>query len=305
MVRLFNLLKEDYDEVVFDYVVDDLEGIEHYDLIKAFIDKNSDELISNFNDGTALDTAADIIRFLEEVVNILVYFNQVSNETPSLEDVFKVIRDEENEDPDEEEFNFDEMNELQQIATTYQFTPEQFNVLKKYGTKSSTNGRELFISPKIYDDLEKNQKDSEFKKEFYKIVEPGKEYLASQIMQAVKKSLSSGNTVRMSNTTYYVLKGTLTKNGNFNFPNPYRKQIKQIKEMKGDELTNTLNMIGGALTKVNNLMDFGVDQAPEIEKGLITVLGILTNIQSELEQEQGREIGPAKDYYLENILKTE
>jgi hypothetical protein len=122
------------------------------------------------------------------------------------------------------------IKEAKQIATDYQFTPEQFDILKKFGAKSSVNGRELYISPKIYDDLEKHASSSEFKQEFYKTVKNiGGEQIVSQLIGAIKKSLSSGNTVNIKGTTYYVLKGHLTKSGNFNFPNPSRTQMKENK----------------------------------------------------------------------------
>jgi flagellin-specific chaperone FliS len=74
--------------------------------------------------------------------------------------------------------------------------------------------------------------------------------------------------------------------------------------MKGEELNSTINLINSTLTKVNNLLDFGVEQSPEIIEGLDKVLDILTSIQSKLEYERGNEIGPTKDFYLENILKS-
>lgn len=124
------------------------------------------------------------------------------------------------------------MNEAQQIATDYQFSPEQYDVLKKFGAKLHLNGRELLIPARVYDDLEKHASKSDFKKAFYKTVKNiGGEGMISQIMTALKQSLSSGNTANIEGKTYYILQGHLTKNGNFNFPNPSRtnKQIQQTK----------------------------------------------------------------------------
>jgi hypothetical protein len=81
------------------------------------------------------------------------------------------------------------------------------------------------------------------------------------------------------------------------------KKNKQIKEMKGPELVNTIRMIGGTLSKVEQTMDFGVEQPTEIAEGLDKVLNILLNIQSRLESDRRAYAGPASDYQLENIIK--
>jgi hypothetical protein len=120
------------------------------------------------------------------------------------------------------------MNEAQQIATTYQFTPEQFELLKRYGVKQSTNGRELYFPPSLYDELQLDARKSRFKQDFNSTVKLGDQYLTAQILGAIKKSLTSGNTAEINNKTFYVLKGNLTRNNNFNFPNPYRKDQPNI-----------------------------------------------------------------------------
>jgi hypothetical protein len=79
--------------------------------------------------------------------------------------------------------------------------------------------------------------------------------------------------------------------------------IDSLQEMKGPELVNTIRMIGGALSKLEQMMDFGVEQSPEVVKGLDTVLTILLNIQSELESDRRAYAGPASDYQLENIIR--
>jgi hypothetical protein len=76
-----------------------------------------------------------------------------------------------------------------------------------------------------------------------------------------------------------------------------------LQEMKGPELVNTIRMIGGMLSRVEQTMDFGVEQPEDIAEGLNTVLGILTNIQSKLESDRRAYAGPASDYQLENIIK--
>jgi hypothetical protein len=193
------------------------------------------------------------------------------------------------------------LNEIA-IATTFQFTPEQFELLKKYGVKQSTSGRELYLPPTLYNELQLDARKSKFKQDFLNTVKLGDQYIASQILTAIKKSLSSGNVVKIKDQTFYVLKGHLTKNNNFNFPNPFRNN-KQIKEIKGPELVNTIKMIGGTLSKIEQMMDFGMEQSPELTKGLDTVLNILINIQSDLESDRRAYAGPASDYQLENIIK--
>jgi len=117
----------------------------------------------------------------------------------------------------------DLLNEAIQIATDYQFSPEQYDVLKKFGAKLHLNGREFLIPARVYDDLEKHASKSDFKQAFYKTVKNiGGESMISQVLTALKQSLSSGNTANIDGKTYYVLQGKLTKNGNFNFPNPSR-----------------------------------------------------------------------------------
>jgi hypothetical protein len=78
-----------------------------------------------------------------------------------------------------------------------------------------------------------------------------------------------------------------------------------LNEMNGGELTNTINMIGGALTRVQAMMDFGKKQSPEIEEGLNTILGILADIQSELEFDQRDQFDSTRSqrYQMANILK--
>ena len=76
-----------------------------------------------------------------------------------------------------------------------------------------------------------------------------------------------------------------------------------LNEMKGPELVNTIRMIGGALSKVEQMMDFGVKQSPKIEEDLNTILGLLINMQSDLESDRRSYAGPASDYQLENIIK--
>jgi hypothetical protein len=110
--------------------------------------------------------------------------------------------------------------EDKKVPTNYQFTPEQLNLFKSHGTKSSTSGNELYVPEIIQIELGRNKTDSKFKQEFYGTVPPSDQYLAAQMLTAVKKSMK--DQVKIKDKKYFVLKGTITKNGNFNFPNPYR-----------------------------------------------------------------------------------
>jgi hypothetical protein len=117
---------------------------------------------------------------------------------------------------------FHELNEGRAIASNYQLTEKQFDVLKNFGVKVSTNGNELYFPELLYIDLSKNKADSKFKKEFYDTVPSSDQYLVSQVMTAIKKSINPGSNVKIGDKKYFILKGNMTKNGNFNFDNPYR-----------------------------------------------------------------------------------
>jgi hypothetical protein len=102
----------------------------------------------------------------------------------------------------------------------------------------------------------------------------------------------------------------LKKTGKYskNDPELYRLSagiMKKLHEMNGEELTNTINMIGGALTRIERMMDFGKQQSPKIEQGLNTILDLLTDMQSELESDQRDQFDSTRSqrYQMENILK--
>jgi hypothetical protein len=82
--------------------------------------------------------------------------------------------------------------------------------------------------------------------------------------------------------------------------------IDYLNEMKGDELVNTIRMIGGTLSKVEQLMDFGIEQSPQNIERLNQALDILLNLQSDLEAEQRDQFGYGRNqrYQMENILKS-
>lgn len=117
---------------------------------------------------------------------------------------------------------FHELNEGRAIASNYQLNDKQFQVLKDFGVKVSTNGNELYFPELLYIDLSKNKTDSKFKKEFYDTVPSSDQYLVAQVMTAIKKSINPGSNVKIGDKKYFILKGNMTKNSNFNFDNPYR-----------------------------------------------------------------------------------
>jgi hypothetical protein len=108
------------------------------------------------------------------------------------------------------------------VASNYQFTPEQFELLKSYGTKISGAGDELLVPDIVKIELDANKTQSEFKQKFYETLPPSDNYLASQVLSALNKALKSQ--VKIGNKTYWSLKGHRTKKGNFYFLNPYRTE---------------------------------------------------------------------------------
>jgi hypothetical protein len=226
--------------------------------------------------------------------------------------------------------------ESQQIPTDWQFTDEQFDLLKKFGVKSSVNGRELYIPTSLYDDLSKRSDNSTFKQEFYSITEPG---IAPIFLTSLKKAINTGNTVKIKDKTYYVLKGILTKSNNFNFPNPYRINKKLAenedydaiaqaefgmnydqlgpneKEWVRDEANNRLNenenpeidinnllfSVGSTLDKIDNTIDKGIKPSSQIVDGLQNAYNALVGVLGQINQERRDQLGPAAGFYSEGL----
>jgi hypothetical protein len=226
--------------------------------------------------------------------------------------------------------------ESQQIPTDWQFTDEQFDLLKKFGVKSSVNGRELYIPTSLYDDLSKRSDNSTFKQEFYSITEPG---IASIFLTSLKKAINTGNTVKIKDKTYYVLKGILTKSNNFNFPNPYRINKKLTenedydaiaqaefgmnydqlgpneKEWVRDEANNRLNenenpeidinnllfSVDSTLDKIDNTIDKGIKPSSQIVDGLQNAYNALVGVLGQINQERRDQLGPAAGFYSEGL----
>lgn len=82
--------------------------------------------------------------------------------------------------------------------------------------------------------------------------------------------------------------------------------ISQMNEVKGEELSHDIALMGSTLKKIETMLDFGKDQDPEIEQGLQTVLNTLIDIQHRLETETRDSAGlggASRFYQMENILK--
>jgi len=137
------------------------------------------------------------------------------------------------------------LHEAKVIATVYQFTPEQYDLLKRYGVKKLNNETLLFPALLI-DELNKRQPDSTFKQEFEATTSIENRYNAQGLLTALKKALDkvkySVVKTKEGEKTYKELKGHTTKNNNFNFPNPYREDIK----------TEKLDPVGQEDKDVNN-----------------------------------------------------
>ena len=130
------------------------------------------------------------------------------------------------------------------VITDYQLTPKQFDFIKAKGA-IKTNKEDtvvLYLPASIVDDLNKNITNSKFKQEFVDI-ETGKENMAKAILSAIKKSINLGSGVTINSKKYFPLKGHLSKNNNFTFPNPYRVasgtyESKTLEEEKRKPIAN-------------------------------------------------------------------
>jgi hypothetical protein len=132
----------------------------------------------------------------------------------------------------------DLLKESGAVITDYQLTPKQFDLLKSKGAIKTNKDDTivLYLPASIVDDLDKNMANSKFKQDFVNI-ETGKEDMAKAILSVMKKSINLGTGVSINSKKYFPLKGHLTKNGNFTFPNPYRVasgtyKSKSLKEYK-------------------------------------------------------------------------
>jgi len=237
--------------------------------------------------------------------------------------------------PDEEEFDFgDELDEKKFPDLTGDGKVTRADILKGRGVK--LNERDL---SKREEKLVKSLKKQGYKKddpELYKLA-------AGLAKKNMKEDLDVGHQddepsmlksdvyriAKMAAMLYKQLDNYDNMGGEVDFPHWWQAKIikaydylqaaygyldgeektatidAMMNEVKGPELVNTISMIGGTLSKIEQMMDFGVEQSPEIAKGLDTVLNILINIQSDLESEQRDQFGYSRNqrYQLENIIK--
>ena len=115
------------------------------------------------------------------------------------------------------------VNEARSVATDFQLTPKQFELLKNNGTKVNTAKEELYLPDLIKIELNKNRKDSDLKKELFLTAPSSDEYIIAALITGIKNSLK--NKVKINDQVYWLLKGHFTKKGNFNFPNPTRAKL--------------------------------------------------------------------------------
>jgi len=115
------------------------------------------------------------------------------------------------------------VNEARSVATDFQFTPKQFELLKNNGVKVNTTKEELYIPDLVKIELDKNRKDSNLKKELFLTAPSSDDYIIAALITGIKNSLK--NKVKINDQVYWTLKGHFTKKGNFNFPNPTRAKL--------------------------------------------------------------------------------
>jgi hypothetical protein len=120
----------------------------------------------------------------------------------------------------------DDIEELSEgiVATDFQFTPKQLDLIKQFGGKLSTGGNTLYLPDTLKIQLDQNVKDSKFKQEFYETFGPERKNIASMLMTAMKKAIEKGTSANIKDKKYFAIDGHMTKNGNFNFPNPTRSK---------------------------------------------------------------------------------
>ena len=118
------------------------------------------------------------------------------------------------------------IGEARSVATDFQLSSKQFDLLKNSGAKVNTAKEELYLPDLVKIELDKNRTDpnADLKKEFFLTVPPSDEYIVNNLIVGIKNSLK--NTVKIGDKVYWVLKGHFTKKGNFNFPNPTRSNKK-------------------------------------------------------------------------------
>ena len=201
--------------------------------------------------------------------------------------------------PDEEEFNFDE-----KLDPVGQEDKDVNNDNKVNSTDKYLLKRRQAIAKNMKEDIDVGHQDDEpkmLKSDVYRIAK-----MASMLYKQLDNYDKIGGEVDFPHWWQAkIIKAYDYLQAAYGYLDGEEKvaAIDSLQEMEGPELVNTIRMIGGALSKVEQMMDFGVKQSPKIEEDLNTILGLLVNMQSDLESDRRAGAGPASDYYLENIIK--
>jgi len=201
--------------------------------------------------------------------------------------------------PDEEEFNFDE-----KLDPVGQEDKDVNNDNKVNSTDKYLLKRRQAIAKNMKEDIDVGHQDDEpkmLKSDVYRIAK-----MASMLYKQLDNYDKIGGEVDFPHWWQAkIIKAYDYLQAAYGYLDGEEKvaAIDSLQEMEGPELVNTIRMIGGALSKVEQMMDFGVKQSPKIEEDLNTILGLLINMQSDLESERRAYAGPASDYQLENIIK--
>jgi hypothetical protein len=209
------------------------------------------------------------------------------------------IDSESDETPDEEEFNFDET-----LDPVGQEDEDVNNDNKVNSTDKYLLKRRQAIAKNMKEDIDVGHQDDEpkmLKSDVYRIAK-----MASMLYKQLDNYDKIGGEVDFPHWWQAkIIKAYDYLQSAYGYLDGEEKvaAIDSLQEMEGPELVNTIRMIGGALSKVEQMMDFGVKQSPKIEEDLNTILGLLVNMQSDLESDRRASAGPASDYQLENIIK--
>jgi hypothetical protein len=186
------------------------------------------------------------------------------------------------ETPDEEEFNFDE-----KLDPVGQEDKDVNNDNKVNSTDKYLLKRRQAIAKNMKEDIDVGHQDDEpkmLKSDIYRIAK-----MASMLYKQLDNYDKIGGEVDFPHWWQAkIIKAYDYLQSAYGYLDGEEKvaTIDSLQEMEGPELVNTIRMIGGALSKVEQMMDFGVKQSPKIEEDLNTILGLLINMQSDLESER-------------------
>lgn len=228
--------------------------------------------------------------------------------------------------PDEEEFDFDDLDEKKFPDLTGDGEVTYADILKGRGVKLNERdikGKEERIvkalKKNMREDIDVGHQDDEphmLKSDVYRIAK-----MAAMLYKQLDNYDNMGEEVDFP----HWWQAKITKaydylQGAYGYLDGEEKvgaidYMSQMNEIKGEELSSDIALIGGTLQKIETMIDFGRDQDVDVEKGLKTVLDILIDIQHTLETGQRDQFGYSSDqrdqlsysrnenYQMENILK--